>query len=181
MTQRVIEHIIRSKPLDFADLNVNEIARRFQVTVPHLSRAFKAEKGICLKKFLLKEKIMCSRFLLIQDRRMTVKELAAALDFCSCDYFIRIFKEHVGMTPGQYRKLNGEFYGLNDRRKGLIDRRSGNRDRRQGSNAKKVSLGLNTQITPPHSGKSNHRTGLEDRRNGPRDRRHPTPITYHSA
>lgn len=161
LTQRVIEHIIQSKPLDFANLNVNEIARRFGITVPHLSRAFKADKGICLKKFILREKILCSRFLLIQDRRMTIKELATALDFCSCDYFIRVFKKQVGMTPGQYRKFNSEFYGLNDRRKGPTDRRSGIPDRRQ-----------NNMMPSPYSGSRDRRSGKPDRRTASPDRRH---------
>jgi AraC-like DNA-binding protein len=119
LSNQVVEYIIKGKPLDFADLNVNEITRHFQVSVPHLSRTYKSEQGICLKEFILQEKITHSRFLLTQNQRMSIKELATALDFCSCDYFIRVFKKYVGMTPGKYRTIKSDFYGLNDRRNPL--------------------------------------------------------------
>lgn len=45
LADRVVRYIINCKPLDFACLNVNEIARRFGVSVPHLSRTFKTAKG----------------------------------------------------------------------------------------------------------------------------------------
>jgi AraC-like DNA-binding protein len=171
LTQQVIEYIIRGKPLDFADLNVNAIARHFKVSVPHLSRSFKAHQGTCLKKFLLKEKINRSRFLLIQDRRLTVKELAIALDFCSCDYFIRVFKKHVGITPGKFKKIYGGFYGMHDHRKGPLDRRSGIPDRRHRNPKNNVGLGLNLDLQNFYPKQNDRRGGSKDRRNGPPDRR----------
>jgi AraC-like DNA-binding protein len=173
LTNRVVEYIIKGKPLDFADLNVNEIARRFKVSVPHLSRSFKLEQGICLKEFLLKEKITRSRFLLTQNRRMTIKELASALDFCSCDYFIRVFKKYVRMTPGRYRKIKGDFYGLQDRRTGPIDRRSGIKNRRNNNNYNQLNLILTTKSGDDYPIHKDRRSGPADRRKGSRDRRRP--------
>ena len=125
LTDRIIEYILRCKPSDFADLNVNAIAKSLEVSVPHLSRDFKKNMKICLHEYILREKIKRSCFLLKQNNRLTVKKVSLILDFCSCDYFIRIFKNHVGTTPGKFRKIHKGFFGLKDRRKGLIDRRFG--------------------------------------------------------
>lgn len=181
LTTRVVEYIIQGKPLDFADLNVNEIARRFNVSVPHLSRTFKSEQGICLKEFILKEKITRSRFLLTQDRRITIKKLATALDFCTCDYFIRVFKKYVGMTPGKYRKMNNDFYGLNDRRIDPVDRRSGIKDRRNNHSFKELNLKLNLETKTPYGNGKDRRKGPKDRRKGPRDRRKLLPNPFKST
>lgn len=166
LSDRVIEFIIRSRPLEFADLNVDEIARRFRVSVPHLSRIFRNEQGICLHEFIMKEKITRTRFLLKQNKNLKIKDIAKALDFCCTDYFIRVFKKYVGLTPGKYRKLDGTFYGLKDRRKGPVDRRSGTPDRRQSTNPKNHFF----------SGKNDRRTGSKDRRTGLPDRRHLIPL-----
>ena len=178
LAHRVIEHIIQSKPLDFADLNVNAIARRFKVSVPHLSRVFKAEYGTCLNKFILMEKITRTRFLLKQNMSLKVKDIASALDFCSTDYFIRIFKKQVGLTPGKYRKLNGTFYGLRDRRKGLSDRRSEIKERRKilfNDPVKSIKV---IQRKNNDGSNKNRRQGPEDRRKGPPDRRQLLPRLF---
>ena len=134
---------------------------------------FKEEKEISLKDFLVREKINRCKFLLIQDKTLTVKKLAAAIGYSSSDYFIRVFKRHVGVTPGKFREMNGGFYGLNDRRKGAVDRRISVKDRRTGVDHRKHKL--YSLINKPFltSRNRDRRQGLPDRRIGPRNRRAP--------
>ena len=171
IADRVVEYLINCKPLDFACLNVNEMARRFGVSVPHLSRTFKAEKGMGLRAFISREKISRARFLLQRNRELSIKDIAAALDFCSTDYFIRVFKEQYGVTPGMCRRIDGGFYGLNDRRRFGGERRTGPKDRRNGNGVDGVAvLGVSPgiELTPTFREK---RRGPPDRRIGPGTRR----------
>jgi AraC-like DNA-binding protein len=178
IADRVVEYIINRKPLDFACLNVNEIARRFGVSVPHLSRTFKAEKGMGLRLFISREKIGRARFLLQRNREMSVKDIAAALDFCSTDYFIRVFKEQYGVTPGMCRRIDGGFCGLNDRRQIVPERRTGPEDRRNGGGvdgAATLTVSAGIEVTPTFREK---RLGPPDRREGPDTRSQNSQKTY---
>ena len=171
LSSRVVEHVIKCKPADFAGLNVDAIARSFEVSVPHLSRDFKKNMKFCLHEYILREKIKRACFLLKQNHRLTVKEVSLILDFCSCDYFIRIFKKHVGTTPGEFRRIDNGFYGLCDKRKGPVDRRSRKRDRRSGLSYGKLYLVLSNDTTLQFQANKEHRLGTVDRRKGPPDRR----------
>ena len=130
LTQKTVYFIIRCKPGKFSCLNVNQIASRLNVSAAHLSRAFKANMGIGLKEYLLREKLNRAKFLLIQNQRLRIKDVAIIFGFCTCDYFIRVFKNHVGVSPGRYREIDNGFFGLKDRRKGPLERRQDIVDRR---------------------------------------------------
>jgi AraC-like DNA-binding protein len=114
LSENVLKYISCSCSCNFSWLTVNEIARIFRVSVPHLSRSFKDDYGITLKRHLLWEKLVRCRFLLKQERCLTVKDIATFFDFCSCDYFIQVFKNYVGITPGRYRECCDDFYGLKE-------------------------------------------------------------------
>jgi len=171
LADHVAEYVIGCRAREFACLNVNEIARRFEVSVPHLSRTFRADKGVGLHDFIFREKILRSRFLLIQQSDMAVKDVAAVLDICSTDYFIRVFKERFGVTPGQCRRIDGAFQGVRDRRVGSGDRRGGPRDRRSAEgcgDSPGIRASTRLEIGPI---KHDRRRGTADRRHGPADRR----------
>ena len=114
LTDKIKLYIIECPLDDFANLTVNEIARRFEVCVPYLSRIFKEKQGINLSKHIFNEKIIRSRFILKQNQKLSVKSIAKTLGFSSSDYFIQVFKDQVGITPGKFRKISGGSYGLED-------------------------------------------------------------------
>lgn len=164
LSERAAEVIIRCNPLEFSSLTVGLIARKLGVTIPHLSRSFKGDRGYTLKEFLVRGKVARSQFLLLNNRELKVKDVAELLRFCSTDYFIKVFKKYIGIPPGKYR----EIYGGNKRkmqvrdegngRSGIDDRRSGLEDRR------KVNMPV-----PVERRRFGFNNG--DRRIGPRDRR----------
>jgi len=114
---KTIELIMNNNPKELSSLTVKDIAYKLNVSAPHLSRCFKDETGINLKTFIIREKMLSMRFVLIQNRKTPIKDIALHYDFCSSDYFIKLFKEHTGLTPGQFRKHYKGFYGLEDRRR----------------------------------------------------------------
>ncbi|MGF0033868.1 helix-turn-helix domain-containing protein [Bariatricus sp. SGI.154] len=77
----------------------------------HLSRVFRQETGISMVDFVQQERIEAAKHMLIYSDA-TLSAISQYLYFSTQSYFIRIFKKHVGMTPGQYRQSyreNGEW------------------------------------------------------------------------
>ena len=164
LSERAAEVIIRCNPLEFSSLTVGLIARKLGVTIPHLSRSFKGDRGYTLKEFLVRGKVARSQFLLLNNRELKVKDVAELLRFCSTDYFIKVFKKYIGIPPGKYREVYGgnkhktRTYDAADGRSGIEDRRVGLEDRRKVN----IPVAVERRRFSFNSG---------DRRIGPRDRR----------
>ncbi len=150
-SDRVIKYIATRCDEDFAGLSVASLARRFKTDRYKLSRTFKAEMNVTLENYLLQEKMCRCAFLLMGDRNTTVKEVSSLMGFCTCDYFIQVFKKYFGIVPGQYKDYK-------TRRSGLEDRRTNEPDRRENPDGPLPDCG-------------DRRTGPEDRRVGANDRR----------
>ena len=58
-----------------------------------------------LENFLYKEKMSRAAFLLKTHNGIKVKEVSEIIGFCTCDYFIRKFKEFYGLLPGKYKEF----------------------------------------------------------------------------
>ena len=155
LSERLIKYVTTREDEDFAGLSVTSLARRFNIDRFKLSRTFKAEKKMTLDYYLLQEKMFRCAFILMSDRGITVKELARIMGFCTCDYFIQVFKKYFGIVPGQYKEFKTQRSGLADRRIGLPDRR------------------VNANGPIPKSG--DRRLGSKARRMGPGERRIPAP------
>lgn len=169
VSERAAEIIIRCNPLEFSSLTVGGIARKLGVTIPHLSRSFRNDRGYTLKEFLVRGKIARSQFVLLNSRELKVKDVSALLHFCSTDYFIKVFKRYVGIPPGKYR----EIYGGANRKDNLhrrTDRRYGSRERRVGTeDRRRVNLPVEVE-------RRSFTFNKGDRRIGPRDRRKSMPL-----
>jgi AraC-like DNA-binding protein len=168
LSERAADVITRCNPVEFASLSVTIIAKKLGVTIPHLSRAFKNDRGYTLKEYLVRGKIARSQFLLLNNRKLKVKEAAALLHFCSTDYFIKVFRRYIGMPPGKYREMYSsssrpaELYQGIEKRLAITDRRAGPKDRRK----EKIPIEIERRNFLYNGG---------DRRIGPADRRR---ITY---
>ena len=57
-------------------------------------------------EFVREERIRRARMLLI-EREDLISEIAQEVGYEDVNYFIRVFCEIIGMTPGEYRKQNG--------------------------------------------------------------------------
>lgn len=77
------------------------------ISACHLSRIFKKETGMSLVDYVQKERVEAARHMLIYSD-YTLAAISQYLNFSTQSYFIKIFKKHIGMTPGQYRKFYRE-------------------------------------------------------------------------
>ncbi|MCP5052859.1 MAG: AraC family transcriptional regulator [bacterium] len=103
IVKKIIKIIFDSKVEDFRYLTVDWLAREVGVSLPYLSCAFRKQVGITLKVFLDGHKAYLAVQLLTQRKRLTVKEVAERMDFCSSHGFVKLFRRFLGTTPENYR------------------------------------------------------------------------------
>ncbi|MBM7569475.1 response regulator [Paenibacillus sacheonensis] len=86
-------------------ITLNEIAAHFDFTPNYLGQLFKAETNSLFSDFLneLRMKRVCE---LLGDPTKKVYEIAEQAGYKNIIYFNRQFKQHMGMSPGEYRKRN---------------------------------------------------------------------------
>lgn len=81
---------------------VSELADELDVSIEYLSALFKKTEGICLKDYIMKQKILLAENLLIYSE-YSIEQIGLYLGFSSQSHFGSIFKKYKDMTPKQYR------------------------------------------------------------------------------
>ncbi|RXZ82028.1 AraC family transcriptional regulator [Paenibacillaceae bacterium] len=96
-----IQHIVRER---FGQnmLSVNLIADELGITQPYLSSFFKKATGQTILEFIAEVRLWEAKRLLA-DTDCTVAHVAQAVGYSNDIGFIRFFKKHEGITPGQFR------------------------------------------------------------------------------
>ncbi|MDI4649780.1 response regulator [Cohnella hashimotonis] len=84
-------------------ITLNEVAAHFNFTPNYLGQLFKAETNSLFSDFLndLRMKRVCE---LLEDPTKKIYEIADQVGYKNIIYFNRQFKQHMGMSPGEYRK-----------------------------------------------------------------------------
>lgn len=98
--QKVIIHI--SLNLD-SDLRLQKIAEQFSLNKNYLSAFFKKEMGISLTSFVNQERINHA-VQLLNITQFKIEKIAKLCGVEDVNYFSRLFKKQVGMSPSVYRK-----------------------------------------------------------------------------
>ncbi|MBV4491453.1 helix-turn-helix transcriptional regulator [Pseudomonas oryzicola] len=94
----LIAHIEGQDP---AQLSLAVLARQAGLGRYQLIRAFRAATGFTPHAYLLNARVNRGRQLLGEGQALA--EVAYRLGFADQSHFQRVFKAHVGVTPGQYR------------------------------------------------------------------------------
>lgn len=97
----LIAHIEGQDP---AQLSLAVLAREAGLGRYQLIRAFRAATGFTPHAYLLNARVNRGRQLLGEGQALA--EVAYRLGFADQSHFQRVFKAHVGVTPGQYRDLH---------------------------------------------------------------------------
>ncbi|MFG6331650.1 MAG: response regulator [Lachnospiraceae bacterium] len=84
------------------DISLSDLADMFYLSKEHLSRLFKKETGRNLFSYLMDLKLAEARRLLTETDR-TLDDIAFSLGFSNGNYFSKVFKKNVGVSPSSYR------------------------------------------------------------------------------
>ncbi|WP_066441279.1 helix-turn-helix domain-containing protein [Chryseobacterium sp. CCH4-E10] len=82
-------------------LSIDSIAKMAYVSKSNFFRMFRDELGTSPNEFILRERISRAKELL--KSRNSIKETAFQTGFSDANYFTRVFKQLVGMTPKSYQ------------------------------------------------------------------------------
>lgn len=98
LVQEILTYI--SLHIDSID-SVKDLANRFYISSPYLSTLFKKHVGINVNTYIRIKKIALAKKLL--DQGYSVTDTCYRCGFSDCSYFIKIFKEYVGITPFRHK------------------------------------------------------------------------------
>lgn len=82
--------------------NVNEIAKIASLSTPAFCRYFKKQTNMTFTDFVNNYRINQARIFLLKESSIT--EVCFQVGFESLSYFNKLFKQHVGETPSEFRK-----------------------------------------------------------------------------
>lgn len=83
-------------------VNVEQRAHALGLTERALENAFKLKLGSTVKIYILQQRVEKAKQLLLATMH-TVTDIAMEVGYSDPSYFIRIFKQTEGVTPGRYR------------------------------------------------------------------------------
>lgn len=85
------------------DISLSDLADTFYLSKEHLSRLFKKETGQNLFSYIMDLKLEEAKRLLIETNR-TLDDIAFSLGFSNGNYFSKVFKKNIGVSPSSYRE-----------------------------------------------------------------------------
>lgn len=99
---RVKEYIWAHYP---ENIRLEDMAAQVYITPGYLGVLFKKETGVTFSAYLIQVRLEKAKELL-RDARYNISEVAYAVGYQDVRHFSRLFKEHVGLIPKEYRKLH---------------------------------------------------------------------------
>lgn len=86
------------------NFNMKQLSDKVSMSTSSFYRYFKRELGMSPVEFIHVEKMRCAKQLL-KNPAIQINEVCYLSGFEDCNYFIRLFKKHEGITPKQYQQL----------------------------------------------------------------------------
>ncbi|TDF95754.1 helix-turn-helix domain-containing protein [Paenibacillus piri] len=84
------------------DLSLQEVAEYAGISPSYFSTLFKQEQGRNFIEYVISLRMEEAREIL-EKTQLTIIEIGEKIGYRNYRYFTRVFKEHVGLTPSQYR------------------------------------------------------------------------------
>lgn len=97
--------------------NVNEIAKIVSLSTPAFCRYFKKQTNMTFTDFVNNYRINQAKIFLLKDYSVT--EVCFQVGFESLSYFNKLFKQHTGETPSEFKKKHFKAIEVNGRIGGI--------------------------------------------------------------
>lgn len=94
-------------------LGLAMIAERFRLTPPYISTFFKKNQGQNLLDYITQKRIETAKRLM-DDKELTIAQIAQMIGYNNDVVFIRTFKKLEGITPGKFRETAEKYCDLNE-------------------------------------------------------------------
>ena len=115
IADKVIRFVLSMPDEEFCRISVRKLSQLLKVDRFKLLREFKHQVAMTLEEFLFKERMGRAAYLLLCYRDISIKEVAEKMGFCTCDYFVRVFRQHYGVVPVKYRQYKTMRSGVGER------------------------------------------------------------------
>ena len=86
-----------------SDVSLEDIARRVEISPFYFSKLFKEETGENFIDYLTMARVRRAKELLL-DRDLSVRDVSMESGYADPNYFSKLFKKVVGLTPTEYRE-----------------------------------------------------------------------------
>jgi len=86
------------------NIELESLAATVELSLYHFARTFKQSEGTTPHTFVLERRLARARELLTRTD-LSLSEVAFAVGFADQSHFTRRFRQMVGVSPGQFRKL----------------------------------------------------------------------------
>ena len=88
---------------NFASVTLDQVAAKFHYTPEYTSRLIKSTTGRSFTQILQQIRLEKAQVLL-QNTNLSVANIANQVGYETTEYFIRLFKKQMHMTPTEYRR-----------------------------------------------------------------------------
>jgi AraC family transcriptional regulator of arabinose operon len=87
------------------ELTLDILAERLGVSPQHTCLLFRQTLGMRPFEYITRQRIRKAKELLLQEPDREVKDIAAKVGYSHPSYFIKLFKQHEGLTPAKFRSV----------------------------------------------------------------------------
>ncbi|MCQ2450213.1 MAG: AraC family transcriptional regulator [Clostridia bacterium] len=102
--RNIITNILRHISVHYAeDISSTELAKKFHIKQSVFSATFKKMTGKTFHEYLSYIRI-CKAKMLLLNSEMNISEFAAEVGFSRSNYFIKCFKQQMGVTPFSFKR-----------------------------------------------------------------------------
>ena len=87
---------------------IYDISQRLEVSQSHLSRVFSEELKVAPIEYLTKVRLQ-EAVNLLNESSESIENIALKCGFSCGNYFCKVFRKHMHISPSEYRSRNREF------------------------------------------------------------------------
>lgn len=85
------------------DISLKDVAKQVHLNPSYLSVLFKEETQLTFREYLTRSRLQNAKKMLISTD-LPVTEIAEKVGYKTAKYFVKLFRQYEGMTPGSYRR-----------------------------------------------------------------------------